>query len=179
MGWLEDSCPGLPLPFPKRIVWFSTRLASGRFGTPCSPCVTNHNGTNQLLVVLTCILAWVSLNLRATCISRVLKCVLAGYLSIQRFVRVQSKHSLLTPVDPSTPSPAACLLLLQPGCLPASLSARLPACFSFSPAACLPLSACCKTFGACAASFAFFTLLLAHPSARRLNHDFNRRRADS
>ena len=34
---------------------------------------------------------------------------------------------------------SACLLLLQPGCLPASLSARLQACVSFSPSACLAL----------------------------------------
>ena len=43
----------------------------------------------------------------------------------------RSKHSRLTPIDPSTPSPAACL--------PATRSSRLPACLSFSPAACLHL----------------------------------------
>ena len=85
-----------------------------------------------------------------------------------KFVRVQNKHSPLTPVDPSAPSQAACLLLLQPGCMPASLSARLPASLSVRLPACF--SACCKTFGACR-ELCFFMLLLLDLSARRLNHD--------
>ena len=123
---------------------FPSRSASGHFGNPCTPCVTNHNGTNRYL--------------------------------LYSYVFLLGLPWLFEPRAFSVCSNEPC-------CLHASLSALLPACLSFSPAARLPLSqpgglsACCKTLGA-RRELCFSMLLLPNPSARRLNYDFNRRRAD-